>query len=371
MIILFPLIFALILGMLHYLSYTRVIKRLHIKTKTETLLLSLLSLNFIGVLGFVYTHYFHDTALTLYYLFSLSIGVSMMLFFGTIIYEFLHLLQHKLPLDESKRKLFKRTSDAGFLALGSAYIGAGVYEGSKTPTILGVEIKQKLFNTPKRVVQISDLHIGGLIDKAFVKTSVEQINSLHADVVVITGDLIDASIERVKETVDELKAIDSRLGVYYIVGNHEYFHGIESILAYMKSIGVHVLENSALLIEDVEPFYIAGVYDVFGYRHGSFQPDIQKAYENITQGYPVLLLAHQPRYIYNLEDKKPDLILSGHTHGGQIWPFNHLVKLQQPFLKGLHELEDNRHIYINSGIGFWGPPMRLGSSAEITNILWN
>jgi predicted MPP superfamily phosphohydrolase len=112
-----------------------------------------------------------------------------------------------------------------------------------------------------------------------------------------------------------------------------------------------------------------GVTDRVGYRMGLLQPDIHKAFKACNSDYKTILLAHQPKYIEELEDYAPELILSGHTHGGQIWPFEYLVRLQQPYVKGLHKLSNGSHIYVNSGIGFWGPPMRLDSQAEIAYIV--
>ena len=195
------------------------------------------------------------------------------------------------------------------------------------------------------------------------------INEQKVDLVVITGDLIDAPIESVKSSVDELKKLDSKYGTYFILGNHEYFHEPLKTIEYIKSIGIRVLLNESLVIENL--FNLVGVNDLFGNRIELLQPDIKKATANLNTTLPSLLLAHQPKYIENLEDFKPNLMLSGHTHGGQIWPFQYLVTLQQPYLKGLHEIGSNSYIYVNSGIGFWGPPMRLGSEAEITIIEWS
>ena len=218
------------------------------------------------------------------------------------------------------------------------------------------------------IVQISDLHIGGLIDREFVKHSVEKINSLKADVVVITGDLIDTKIEAVKEAVLELTHIRSKQGIYYILGNHEYFHDPLEIISFMKKTNIKILLNESVVIDELK-VNIAGVTDLFGYRVNLLEPNIDKAFQKCNSDYKTILLAHQPKFIEELKGYKPELILSGHTHGGQIWPFNHLVKLQQPYVKGLHKLSNGSTIYVNSGIGFWGPPMRLNSQAEIAYIV--
>lgn len=366
---LFPFIVSIFFAMVHYLAYTRVIRRLHVKVQTQSLLKYLLVINMIVIIGYLASRYTLSPPKVLYFLLSLGIGVGFVLFIGTILYEILHLLQQHTPFSPEKRIFFKRTTDIGFLTLGSAYIAAGIREGSKDPVVKFVDVQQNRFNGKTyTIAQISDIHIGGLIDKEFVTKSVQMINQLNPDIITITGDLSDAHVNVIKETIDELRHLKSLYGTYYIVGNHEYFHSLDETIAHLKTLGIHVLENSSVKIED---FYIAGVYDLFGYRFGSHAPDIRQAMKDIPSNAPTLLLAHQPKYVEYLEGFTPSLILSGHTHGGQIWPFEYLVRLAQPYIKGLYPLGSNRHIYVNSGIGFWGPPMRLGSQAEITCISWS
>ncbi|MBV5321201.1 MAG: metallophosphoesterase [Sulfuricurvum sp.] len=367
---LFPLIATIFFAMVHYLTYTRVVSHLRISTQTRTLLKYFLIFNMIGVLGYLSSRYLISPPKYLYFLFSLTIGVGFFLFIGTIVYEFLHLAQRIIPFNPQKRAFFKRASDLGFLSVGSAYLGAAVLEGSKEPVIQFVDVNQNRFNGKSyRIVQISDMHIGGLIDKEFVAKSVKTINALNPDLIAITGDLSDAHISMVQNSIDELRHLKSRFGTFYVIGNHEYFHSLKETIEHVKTLGIHVLENSSISINN--DFYIAGVYDLFGFRASTYLPDITKAMGTIPPQMPTLLLAHQPKYIEYLEGFTPSLILSGHTHGGQIWPFHYLVTLAQPYLKGLYPLGKNRHIYVNSGIGFWGPPMRLGAQAEITCITWS
>jgi len=365
--ILFPLVITVIFAIIHYLGYIRVIKKLHINKIAKKWLTYALIFNYLNVLGYLASRYFIDTANILYFIFSLSIGIGFIVLVSIIVYEVLNLF-HKIPFEQSKRDFFKKSSDVGFLSMGALYLGSGISEGTKLPIIQRVEVKQNRFDKPYRIVQISDMHIGGLIDEEFVHSSVKIINTQKADIVVITGDLIDAPITRVAKAVDELQHIKSRYGTYYILGNHEYFHGVEQTVGYIKSLGIKVLNNSS---ERIDKFHICGVNDIFGFRYGSFEPDIDKTMKGIDSNIPTLLLAHQPRFLKHLGEHKPSLILSGHTHGGQIWPFGYLVSIVQPFLKGLHKIAENRHIYVNSGIGFWGPKMRLGSQAEITVIEWS
>lgn len=371
--LLFPLVITLFFGLVHYLTYKRIIQKLHFNHHIIRYATLFLLINFLAIVGYVSVRYYGSVPNIIYLVLSLAIGIGFMLFIALFLYEVLHLLQRNVPFAPEKRDLFKHVSDIGFVGLGLGYVGSAVYEGQKIPVINNIDIKQNLFQGHHyNIVQISDMHIGALIDKAFVQDAVARINALDADVVVITGDLVDAPVERVREAIDTLAYLKSTYGVYFIVGNHEYFHGIESIINYISELGIRVLENESLKIghEDY-PFWVTGVYDYFGYRHGSFKPDIIKATAAINDTAPTLLLAHQPRFLEKLYGFRPNLMLSGHTHGGQIWPFNHLVTLAQPYVKGLHQLHDDAYIYVNSGIGFWGPPMRLGSQAEITYITWS
>jgi predicted MPP superfamily phosphohydrolase len=370
--IFFPIAMIFVMGVVHLFFYKRVAKRLHLGVQTLKILRWLVLLNLLGIIGYLAGRYFIGIPNFLYFLFSLSLGIGFCFFILALLYELIHFLIHTIPFDPKKRTFIKKTSDLTVVTLGGAYLGTSIYEGGKEPQILPITINQNLFTQPYRLIQISDMHIGGLIDEAFVQKTVEKINALEVDFITITGDLTDAPIGQIKQSVAHLKNLKSRFGTFYVVGNHEYFHGLEDTIAYIKTLGITVLENSSMIIgREDNLFNIAGLYDYFGYRKGDFIPDIRKVLAQIDSNFPTLLLAHQPKQTEKLDNLKPNLILSGHTHGGQIFPFQYLVKLQQPYLKGLYEISKNQAIYVNSGIGFWGPKMRLGSSAEITLITWS
>lgn len=357
--------FLLLFFSLHYLFYSRVIKKLLVKESIKRTFTFILSLNFIFNILYVIGRYTDIIPNTFYYLFSLSIGITLVIFLYLLLHEVLHLFHKTLKnIDHAKRNFIKNSGDAAMFALSTSYVTAGAYEGMKEPVVNVVELKHFDFS----VVQISDLHIGGLIDRDFVKHSVRKINALKPDIVCITGDLIDTALEGIKETILELTHIEAKHGIYYILGNHEYFHNPMEIIAFIKTTNMHLLLNENIQIDALK-LNIVGVTDRIGYRTNVLVPNIHKAFKHCHQGYKTILLAHQPKFIEELEDYTPDLILSGHTHGGQIWPFEYLVRLQQPYIKGLHTLANGSYIYVNSGIGFWGPPMRLGSQAEIAYIV--
>ena len=362
---LFFSLFLLFFFALHYLFYSRVIKKFLVSEEVKKNFTVLLGLNFIFNILYVVGRYTDIISNTFYYLFSLSIGISFMLLLYLILHEILHLFHKTLKnVDHSKRSFIKKSGDATMFALATSYVSAGAYEGSKEPVVNVVELNHFDFS----IVQISDLHIGGLVDKEFVKNSVLKINALKPDIVFITGDLVDTALEHIKDSVMELDTISSKYGIYYILGNHEYFHDPLKIIDFIKTTQIKLLLNEHVTIDALK-LNVVGVTDRIGYRTNFLAPDIHKAFSGCNNAYKTILLAHQPKFIEELGNYTPELILSGHTHGGQIWPFEYLVKLQQPYVKGLHKLPNGSHIYVNSGIGFWGPPMRLDSQAEIAYIV--
>ncbi|MCF6244104.1 MAG: metallophosphoesterase [Sulfurovum sp.] len=358
-------LFLLVFFSLHYLFYSRVIKKLLVSDKIKRILTTLVGINFIFNILYVIGRYTDIISNTFYYIFSLSIGMTLVLFLYLILHEVLNLFHKTLKnVDLSKRAFIKKSGDGVMLAAATSYVAVAAYEGAKEPVVNVVKLEKFDFS----IVQISDLHIGGLIDKAFVKASVKKINALKPDIVCLTGDMIDTSLESIKEIILELNNIESKHGIYYILGNHEYFHNPEKIIDFVKQTKLTLLLNENIQIDALN-VNIVGVTDRIGYRLDKLQPDIHKAFKGCNTQYKTIFLAHQPKFIEELAYYTPELILSGHTHGGQVWPFEYLVRLQQPYVKGLHSLPNGSHIYVNSGIGFWGPPMRLGSQAEITYIV--
>ncbi len=366
-----PLLFTLaILGVFSLLNMyisKRLIAHLDINSKKKRLLRVFLYVNLAGIFAYVMGRYYIDFPNWIYFLLSLPIGVLFLLFCTAIVYDLLRILLSFTKVSPKRRKFFKTSLDVSSFAVASSMSASGIYE-ARHVELEKVEIKIDKLKKEYKIVQISDIHIGGLIDKEFMKEIVNRINACEPDLVVITGDLVDIEINKAKETMNELKNLTSKYGTYYIVGNHEYFHEIEKIIESVKSLNIRVLENENVFVgEENEGFNLAGVYDIFGYRAKKYMPDIAKALKDKRDA-PTILLAHQPRFLEEVTSGV-DLVLSGHTHGGQIYPFRFLVKLQQPYISGLHQHNDKLQIYVNKGTGFWGPPMRLGASAEITEII--
>lgn len=362
----FATIFIVVFGLMSLYISKRFIKKLHFKKRYKNYLNYFLVLNLFGVVGYMLFRRYPVVPNEIYFLLSVPIGIVFLLFSTAVIYDIFAYLINVSTKNEKRRDFFKRSLDIGSVAIAGTINAKAMYN-AKHIELEEVDVKIAGLKKSYNIVQISDVHIGGLVDKKFIYSLVKRINSLNADIVVITGDLVDTNLKYAKEALNELKKLKSTYGNYFIVGNHEYFHKVDKIINYVNSLGIKVLENENIYIgQKGFGFNLVGVYDIFGHRYGSYIPDINIALNGIKNA-PTVLLAHQPKYVEELKStEKIDLILSGHTHGGQIVPFNLLVKLQQPYIKGLYQHNKTTQIYVNKGTGFWGPPMRLGASSEIT-----
>jgi len=219
------------------------------------------------------------------------------------------------------------------------------------------------------ILHLSDLHLDLVHGRKWLQGVVDRANTLDADLIAITGDLAEGSVAQFGHDAEPIRELTAPHGVFFVTGNHEYFHDLEGWLSYLRDGGVQVLRNERVPIGDGRfGFDLAGVDDHDGARlHPDHGPDLARALAGRDPGRAVVLLAHQPRIIRQAAQMGVGLVLSGHTHGGQIWPFSYLVYLQQPYVKGLIREGDTR-LYLSSGTGFWGPPMRLGTTAEMALI---
>lgn len=219
------------------------------------------------------------------------------------------------------------------------------------------------------IAHLSDLHLDLVHGRAWLASVVGRTNRLKPDLIVITGDLAEGSVAQFGAEVGSLRDLTAPQGVFFVTGNHEYFHDLQGWLCLLREFGIRVLRNERVPIgRSRVGFDLAGVDDHDGGRIApSHGPDLQAALAGRDPARPVVLLAHQPRIIEEAAAAGVDLVLSGHTHGGQIWPFSYLVYLQQPYVRGLKE-HNGTKLYLSSGTGFWGPPMRLGTTAEIALI---
>lgn len=301
------------------------------------------------------------------------LGVMFFLLWGFILCDFVFIL----PVFAAEDPLFKGPEVAYFKMMITVSVAGCLSLYAYWQAKRGPKVKQQniaLTKLPKalsgfKIVQISDLHIGDIIQQDYIKNTVKLCNAEQADLIVITGDLVDAPVEHLTHLAEELKHLSAKHGVYFVTGNHEYYAGAQAWITYLQSINIQTLHNASVQIgEKKHRFNLIGIDDISGGHflpgHG---PDIQQAMKHCQPEELNILLAHQPKSITDAEQYAIDLQLSGHTHNGQIWPFNFLVALDQPFLKGLYQ-HGKMQIYVNPGTGFWGPPMRFYGRSEITSI---
>jgi predicted MPP superfamily phosphohydrolase len=219
------------------------------------------------------------------------------------------------------------------------------------------------------IAQITDVHVGPTIERDHVDAVVDAVNALDADLVAITGDLVDGSVPELSHHTAPLGRIVARHGVYFVTGNHEYYSGVQPWIAELRRLGIRVLLNEHVVVEhEGERVVVAGVTDVSAHHFvPAHRSDPQKAIAGAPADAVKLLLAHQPRSAPAASSAGFDLQLSGHTHGGQFLPWNFFVRFQQPFTAGLARL-GRLWVYTSRGTGYWGPPKRLGAPSEITRL---
>jgi len=260
----------------------------------------------------------------------------------------------------------------------------GVFAGAALFTLLGlinarrsaaiVDVVVSVANLPSELVgftiaQISDIHVGPTIKRPYLDAIVDKVNGLGADLVAVTGDLVDGNVADLGAHTAPLARLKSTHGTFFVTGNHEYYSGALPWIAELRRLGLQVLLNEhVLLSHGGHQLVVAGVTD---YSAGHFYPDHQSDAQAALAGSPdspfKLLLAHQPRSAFKAQDLGLHLQLSGHTHGGQFFPWNFFVRFQQPFTAGLNLL-GNVWVYTSRGTGYWGPPKRLFAPSEITRI---
>ncbi len=270
------------------------------------------------------------------------------------------------PLDLSRG----RALAAGALVLLAGAVA--VRAGLQVPRVKRVEIV--LADWPRslegfRIAQISDIHIGPILGRRFAERLVADVNALGADLIAVTGDLVDGGVVEVGGEVEPFGALRAKHGVFFVPGNHDFYSGLDGWLAKVQSLGMRVLRNERVAIGGTDGFDLGGVDDHRGdWRTGSTE-DVASAVAGRDVRRAFVLLAHDPATFLAASAAGVGLQLSGHTHGGQIWPFNALVRLSTPFVAGLYRRGASQ-LYVTRGVGFWGPPMRLFAPSEIAELVF-
>ena len=216
-----------------------------------------------------------------------------------------------------------------------------------------------------RIIQLSDIHIGAILQRGYAERLVELCNRLEPDLIAITGDLVDGSLEHLQHHVAPFEALRARDGVFFVTGNHDHYAGASQWSNFLEELGLRVLRNAHATVQARDSsFVVGGVYD----RTSSNGDDVNAAFSGASSSTPRLLLAHHPQTFHKATQHQVDLQLSGHTHAGQLWPFRYFVHLQTPFIDGLH-WQGPHALYVSRGTGFWGPPMRILAPPEVTELI--
>jgi len=284
--------------------------------------------------------------------------------------EFLGALAPSEP-DAERRRLLLDAANLAVVGVSGVVLALGYREARRVARV--VEVRIPIDGLPPaleglRIVQLSDVHVGPTIRRRYLQGIVDRVNELDADIIAITGDLVDGSVEGLKDDIAPLADLRSRMGAFFCTGNHEYYSGVDAWLAEVLRLGVRPLVNEHVVLErGGARLLVAGVTDQSaGRMKASHACDPAGACEGAPPCHARVLLAHQPVTAYAAaETGGYDLQLSGHVHGGQYVPWAWLITAVQPFAAGLH-----RHlgmwIYTSRGTGYWGPPVRLGAPSEIT-----
>jgi predicted MPP superfamily phosphohydrolase len=304
------------------------------------------------------------------------VGLIAMGFFSTLfVMAFLRdgvLLCARLVFGASAYRALVGPSAIGVLILTTLFTAVG-FLVARRPRLVHIDIPVERLPPSLHgfaIAQISDLHVGATIRRRFVERLVARVNDLKADLIAVTGDLVDGSVEQLSGHTAPLSNLTARHGAFFVTGNHEYYSGERAWTREIRRLGLTVLKNEHVVLQhDGALLVLAGVDDI-GAHH--FDPAQRSDPAAAIRGAPAgagarILLAHQPSSAADAAEAGFDVQISGHTHGGQFWPWNHFVRFFQPFTAGLHRLKD-LWVYVSRGTGYWGPPNRFGVPAEITRI---
>jgi predicted MPP superfamily phosphohydrolase len=284
--------------------------------------------------------------IALYYAASVWIGIVFLAFFTILIFEAINIVY----------PVFDRLIFAGIII--GIIVLVTIISVASAAQIKVKEVQIDNFGKDMTVVQLSDVHIGTIKNTAFLNRVVKKTNSLNPDIVVITGDLLDGSGKLNLDVLEPLNEINAP--VYMIMGNHEFYEGEDRVIKLLNKTNVTVLRNDSVTVKGIE---------IIGLDYSENKTYVSKELEKIkiNDSKPSILLNHVPIGYIDAKNAGIDLQLSGHTHAGQIFPFTLLVRAAFPKYRGLYTFEDsNFALYVSQGTGTWGPPMRLGSTGEIT-----
>lgn len=270
------------------------------------------------------------------------------------------------PASPQRRLFIARTVAIGAAGAAAAVVGNGTYGVLRGPRLKQVTVP--LAKLPGRadgyrIAVVSDIHLGPILGRAHTQRIVDTINGARPDLIAIVGDLVDGTVPELGRDAEPLAQLRAKDGAWFVTGNHEYFSGAAPWVDFVRSLGVHPLQNARV---ELPGFDLAGVNDLAGTSEGD-GPDFDKALGDRDRSRTSVLLSHQPVTVYDAVRHGVDLQLSGHTHGGQLWPGNYLAELANPTVAGLERYGDTQ-LYVTRGAGAWGPPVRVGAPSDITIV---
>ncbi|MFJ6463767.1 metallophosphoesterase [Streptomyces sp. NPDC091387] len=267
----------------------------------------------------------------------------------------------------ASRRLFVARAVGGAAAVaGLGTVGYGTYGVLRGPRVKRVTIP--LARLPRsahgfRIAVVSDIHLGPILGRAHTQRIVDTVNRTQPDLIAVVGDLVDGSVADLGPAAEPLAGLRSRHGAFFVTGNHEYYSGAAQWVDHVRELGLHPLENARV---EIDGFDLAGVNDIGGESEGQ-GPDFGRALGDRDRSRAAVLMAHQPVVIDEAVAHGVDLQLSGHTHGGQLWPGNYIAELSNPTVAGLERYGDTQ-LYVTRGAGAWGPPVRVGAPSDITVV---
>ena len=362
---LFVAVFTSLMALLNLYTYKRFLKKLITPLNSYVIFIPIILLALEILFSLDRVLHILPESQALYYFILSSVGITTALFIMAIIYDVNLSVSKRIPYNQERRQFIKIIFDTTIVILAFTYLFKGFKGAIDKPRLNVVDVKIDNFVGEFTIMQLSDVHVGKTIKKDSIEDIVKRVNAQNPDMVVLTGDVIDDEVENIKEDLLPLK--DLKADSYFVLGNHEYFHGVDKAIEMMKSLGIKVMLNESLVIDN--RFNLIGLKDLMGFRLDHHKMDVEKAYENIDKSLPSIVLAHQPKTMQFMKYRSCDLMLSGHTHGGQIFPLGLLVKLDQPYLAGLYQHSKKQQIFVSRGSGYWGPPFRFLAPSEISKIV--
>jgi len=391
--ILFLITAVLVIGLIYGFFGFRIIKPLPLGTGWKTGLWAMLVSCFAALVLAVITRYRlpdHWITPSLFWVAYTCLGFMTLIFPGILLkdvcmgtYYLIHNLFSKNGkqnrdnleskaggMDPSRRIFLTNAGNAALTGAAMVLTGYGVNRATRQPDVIRVDVPIKGLPDPFRgftILQISDLHISMTLKEKYVRKVVTRASREQADMIVFTGDMADGHEKDMGKDARPLSDLDAPFGKYFVTGNHDYYSGALSWLNRIERLGFIPLINEHRIIEkESAQIVLAGITD---YRAGRIMPDHAsdpgKALKGAPLSMPRIMLAHQPKSIFKTDSLGVDLMICGHTHGGQYIPWNCLVRLDQPYVHGLHR-HNATQVYVSRGTGYWGPPLRIGAPPEIT-----